>query len=546
MRLARPILSLVLALAAARPAAAQSAAPSATPAAAATALPLDFDAYVARVLRTFDVPGAAVAVVKDGRVLLARGYGVRALGRPEPVDAGTRFGIASNTKAFTATALAQLVEQGMVAWDAPVVRYLPDFALYDPWVTRELTVRDLLVHRSGLGLGAGDLLWWPASTYGRAEIARRLRYIKPATSFRSAYAYDNVLYLVAAQIIERVTGRSWEDVIRERILLPAGMTASTVRHSDAARGGNVATPHAEVGGRVRAVAPMTSDNTNPAGGINSTAADMARWMLVQLDSGRLTDSAGRARRLFTPASARELWTTVTPLPPNGPAPAGYGHLRSPVRGYALGFFTSVYRGQYQLQHSGGLPGYTSLVTMLPDARLGVTVLTNAESAEAWRAITLRAVDALLGASAPDYLALFTRLRDQDRAATAATLASARSARDTASRPSLPLARYAGRYEDAWYGDVTVALEQGRLVLRFSHTPQLVGDLEPWQHDTFVARWRDRELRADAYVTFALTPDGRIDQVKLAPASPEVDFSFDFQDLLLRPAPQPAPAVPVQP
>lgn len=519
--------------------------PAAAPAAAATpALPADFDAYVARVLRTFDVPGAAVAVVKDGRVLVARGYGVKTLGRPDPVGPGTRFGIASNTKAFTATVLAQLVEEGKVEWDAPVVRYLPDFALYDPWVTRELTVRDLLVHRSGLGLGAGDLLWWPASTYDRAEIARRLRFIRPATSFRSAYAYDNVLYLVAGQLIEKVTGQSWEDAVRTRILAPAGMTGSTVRHSDAARGGDVATPHALVGARVRPVAPMASDNTNPAGGVNSTAADMARWMLVQLDSGRVpnaTDSAGRPRRLFSPASARELWTPVTPLPAaRGAPPAGFEHLRSPVRGYALGFFTSVYRGRFQLQHSGGLPGYTSLVTMLPDARLGVAVLTNAESGEAWQAITLRAVDALLGAPAPDYLALFARQRDAGRAALAAADAGARAARDSASRPSLPLAGYAGRYEDAWYGDVAVALEDGRLVMRFGHTPQLVGDLEHWQHDTFVARWRDRELRADAYVTFALTPDGKVDQVKLAPASPDVDFSFDFQDLLLKPAPAARP------
>ncbi len=516
---------------------AASAAAQPAPATAPAALPPDFDAYVARVLQTFHVPGAAVAVVKDGRVLVAKGYGVRTLGRPEPVDAATRFGIASNTKAFTATALALLVEEGKVQWDAPVVRYLPEFALYDPWVTREITVRDLLVHRSGLGLGAGDLLWWPTSTYDRAEIMRRLRFIKPATSFRSAYAYDNVLYLVAGQLIERVSGRSWEDFVRERILLPVGMTGSTVRHSDAAQAGgaDVATPHAEVDGRVRAVTPMTSDNTNPAGGINSTAADMAKWMLVQLDSGRIDDT----RRLFTPRSARELWTTVTPMPPSEPAPAGFDYMRPRFHGYALGFFTSDYRGRFALQHAGGLPGYTSLVTMLPDARIGVAVLTNAESWEAWRAITLRVVDELLGAAPPDYVALFARL--QRGAAHAATVAAARSAgtaRDSTSRPSLPLARYAGAYEDAWYGRVDVTHEPGpnggRLVMRFAHTPQLTGDLVPWQHDTFVARWRDRELRADAYVTFALTPDGRVDQVKLAPASPDVDFSFDFQDLLLRP------------
>src|SRR5213596_214881 len=222
-------------------------------AASPTAVPRDFDAYVARVMRDFEVPGLAIAVVQDGRVLLAKGYGVRKLGDPAPVDDKTLFGIASNTKAFTATALGILVEEGKLRWDAPVIDYLPWFAMYDPYVTRELTIRDLLVHRSGLGLGAGDLLWWPTSTYDRKEIARRLRFIKPATSFRSAYAYDNVLYLVAGQLIEKVSGQSWEDFVRTRILQPVGMTGSTVRHSDAATSGNVATTHAEVDGVVKVI-----------------------------------------------------------------------------------------------------------------------------------------------------------------------------------------------------------------------------------------------------------------------------------------------------
>ena len=192
--------------------------------AAAPAVPRDFDAYVAGVMKTFEVPGIAIAIVNDGRVLVAKGYGVRRLGDPAPVDQNTLFGIASNTKAFTATALGMLVEEGKVAWDAPVINYLPWFQMYDPFVTRELTIRDLLVHRSGLGLGAGDLLWWPTSTYDRKEIARRLRYIKPETSFRSAYAYDNVLYSVAGEVIEAVSGQTWEDFVSSRILARVGMS----------------------------------------------------------------------------------------------------------------------------------------------------------------------------------------------------------------------------------------------------------------------------------------------------------------------------------
>jgi CubicO group peptidase (beta-lactamase class C family) len=500
----------------------------------APAVPRDLDAYVARVMKDFEVPGIALAVVKDGRVLLARGYGVRTLTNPAPVDERTLFGIASNTKAFTATALGILVEEGKLQWDAPVINYLPWFAMYDPFVTRELTIRDLLVHRSGLGLGAGDLLWWPTSTYDRKEIARRLRYIKPATSFRTAYAYDNVLYSVAGEVIEAVSGQTWEDFVSSRILARVGLPGRRVRHSAAAGGGggNIATPHAAVDGRVRPISPFGSDNVNPAGGINASATDIAKWMIVQLDSGRL----GEGPRLFSPRTARELWSIVTPLRPGTPPPE-LAALRANFAGYALGFFVRDYRGQKMVWHTGGLPGYVSRISMIPDQKLGIAVLTNQESGEAFEAISWRLLDHFLGAPPPltDWATAYRTLKLRGDSTVAAEERTAAAARDTASRPSLPLAKYAGTYRDAWYGDISIALENGKLVMRFSHSPSLTGDLEHFQYDTFIARWRDRELRADAYVSFALKPDGSIDQVKLAAVSPATDFSFDFQDLLLVPA-----------
>ncbi|MGE0354959.1 MAG: serine hydrolase [Gemmatimonadales bacterium] len=492
--------------------------------------PPALDANVARAMREFGVPGLSIAIVKDGRVVLAKGYGVRRLGDPAPVDADTRFGIASNTKAFTATALGLLVEEGKLEWDAPVVRYLPAFQMYDPWVTRQITVRDLLVHRSGLGLGAGDLLWWPPSTYDRPEIMRRLRFIEPATSFRSAYAYDNVLYLVAGQLIEAVSGQSWEDFVTDRILRPVGMREAVVLHSAAGQSGNVAATHARVDGKVQVVAPFLSDNTNPAGGINAGAADMARWLIAQLDSGRVGTT-----RLWSERTQRELWSLVTPIPFGTPPPS-LAPLATNFNGYALGFNVREYRGEQLVTHTGGLPGYVSRVAMLPGRKLGVAVLTNAESGAAFNAIAWYILDYYVGAKAFDWITPYAALVARGDSMASAEEAGAAAARDSMSGPSLPLPRYAGTYTDAWYGDILVREEGARLVMEFSHTPSLVGDMTHWQYDTFLVRWRDRELRADALVTFSLDADGKIAQATMRALSPATDFSFDFQDLLLRPVP----------
>lgn len=494
-----------------------------------TAVPPPLDQDAAGVMEAFEVPGLALAIVKDGAVVIAKGYGVRTLGKKEAVDGQTLFGIASNTKAFTATALGILVEEGKIGWDVPVITYLPWFRLSDPYVTKELTVRDLLVHRSGLGLGAGDLLWWPPSTYNRKEIAHRLRSIPLATSFRNAYAYDNVLYIIAGELIETITGQSWEDFVQSRILAKVGMKRSTVRHSEAGMGENVAQPHARVDGTVRRVAAFSSDNTNPAGGINSNAEDMAKWMIVQLDSGRVADGS----RLFSPATTRQLWSLVTPIPIGNPPPE-LSLLRLNFNGYGLGFGVRDYRGKKIVSHTGGLPGYVSKVVMIPELKLGVAVLTNQESGEAFEILAYRALDHYLNVPAFDWLGAFLKIRARTDSLTAAADLRAALSRDSLSRPSLPFASYAMTYTDPWYGDVIVAMESDKLRIRFSKTPSLTGNLEHWQYDTFVARWDDREVRADAFVTFTLGPDGSVEQAKMKALSASTDFSFDFQDLLLKP------------
>jgi CubicO group peptidase (beta-lactamase class C family) len=523
----RVTLAITLAWAAAAPLAAQRR-PGATttpqgPAQAAPQLPPDLDAFVTRVLQEFPTPGAALAVVRDGRTVVARGYGVRRLGGADPVTERTLFQIASNTKAFTSGALAILVEEGRLAWSDRVVDRLPWFQMSDPYVTREMTVLDLLVHRSGLGLGAGDLLWFH-SNYSREEIVRRLRWVPLATSFRSTYNYDNVLYNVAGAVIEAVSGRTWDDFVRERIFVPLGMRATTTAVTAVPPGADAASPHATVDGRLQVVPVDTGTNIGPAGDINASVGDMAKWIRVQLDSGRVDST----RHLWSPPRTAEMWTgRITTTPPRG----------ANLSMYALGWNVYDFHGYKIVTHTGGLAGMISRVMLIPQLRTGFVILTNAESS-AMGVLTNYLRDFFVGAPRADYVAQFKRsAAGFDEGAFQARLDSARN---RASRPALPLAGYAGTYRDAWYGDVTLAEEQGHLVIRFGPAPAFTGDLEHWQYETFRVRWREHYI-PDAWVTFALNPDGTIERMTMAAVSPSTDFSYDWQDLLLRPVREVRPA-----
>ncbi|HSA96206.1 MAG TPA: serine hydrolase, partial [Acidobacteriota bacterium] len=418
--------------------------------------------------------------------------------------------------------------------DGQVTRYLPWFQMYDPYVTREMTIRDLLVHRSGLGLGAGDLLLWPPTTYTRREIVGRLRFVRPATSFRSAYAYDNMLYIAAGEVIEAVSGVGWEDFVAERILRKVGMASSRPRHSAGDPAMNVAIPHA---GLESGVAPQPideNDNMNAAGGIISCAEDMAKWMLVHLNEGRLADGT----RLFSDRTERELTSLVTPVAISLP-PVELLPQRMNFRGYALGFNVNDYRGRKLVSHTGGLTGYVSRVAMVPELELGLAVLTNQESGEAYNSIIYTVLDQAMGAATVDWVNAYLKVRDRNRATSRETMTKTEAKRAAAAKYSLALADYAGAYADAWYGPIAITVEgagaAAHLVMRFAKTPGLVGDMEHWSRETFVVRWRDRTLRADAFVTFMLDPDGGIVEARMKPISPDTDFSYDFQDLLLKPA-----------
>jgi CubicO group peptidase (beta-lactamase class C family) len=495
-----------------------------------SAPPADLDSYVAASMKAFDVPGMAVAIAKDGKIVIAKGYGVRKLGEPTPVDQFTMFAIGSNTKAFTTAALATLVDAGRLSWDDPVYQRLPGFVMYDPYVSHEMTIRDLLTHRSGMGLGEGDLLFWPQSTYTRNDIIYKLRFMKPKSSFRSHYAYDNLLYMTAGQIIPAVTGISWDDYIRERIFTPLGMNHSVVSNKDFKPGDDYSAPHGRVDGKLRVLSLEDLDNVGPAGSINSCAADMAKWVLLQLNRGKFVD---REDRLFSEERSQEMWSPQTILPINDPPPP-LAALKAKFADYGLGWGLRDYHGRKLVGHTGGVGGFVSRVMLVPEESLGVVVLTNAEEDGAFDSILYHVLDHYFHVPATDWIAAFKSAEDVQEKDAAEVMKKAAAARDANSRPSLPLEKYAGTYNDAWYGPITIHYENGGLVITFDHTPTMIGDLQHWQYDTFKAHWRVRTIE-DAFVTFSLNADGSIDSAKMAAVSPLADFSFDYQDLLLKPA-----------
>lgn len=483
------------------------------------------DRLVADFMQAFGAPGVAVAMVRPGQPVLARGYGVRRMGSPGRVDADTLFGIASNSKSFVAAGIAMLVEAGKLGWDEPVIRYLPDFATSDPVVTRLMTVRDLLCHRSGLPLGAGDLMQFPLSDHSRADIYHGLRYLPFERGFRSGYAYDNILYVVAGVLIERVTGMAFEDYMTAHVLRPVGMTQAVADralvHTD-----NVVARHARLGppargmGPLKLVEPDESLAGSPAGGINASAREIALWLQTQLAHG--VTPAGR--RLWSEASATEMWTPqIVTFDGAGPTADDPGN--AVLQTYALGWFVRDYYGRRLVAHSGGLTGQVTQTALLPDQGIGVAVFTNVE--DRWSAQLRSALlDLALGEPARDWVAVARRMQAENETKLRAQAGTGDFAPPPGG-PSLPLASYAGRYRDPWYGDIVVSVAGGQLRIDFTRTPVFKSALERFGPDTF--RTRFAPGNEDAVVAFVIE-SGRPARLKLRALSPLADFSYDFQHL----------------
>jgi CubicO group peptidase (beta-lactamase class C family) len=482
----------------------------------------EIDALAEKARAAWGIPGMAVAVVKDGKILLAKGYGVREMGKAAPVDENTLFAIASNSKAFTTAMLAMLVDEKKLDWNDRVIQYLPEFQMPDAYVTRELTIRDLVSHRSGLGTFSGDLLWYQ-TTYNVDEILRRVRFLKPTNGFRAAYGYQNLMFIAAGRVLEKITGKSWARNVQERILDPLGMSRTKTSVTQLKPGENVATPHNTLDGKLRVIAYDNVDNAAPAAALNSCAADLSRWMLLQLGRGAVGE-----KRLFSERQSWEMRQPAIFMPVSDAAmrlnPTRHFSL------YGLGWAIGDYQGRRVLSHGGGLDGMISRTVLMPEENLGAVILTNSESALP-PALANQILDIMLGLAAKrdwcEEALLQSKVAEKAVAVARAGILAGRVAE---AKPSLPLSGYAGTYRCAMYGDVAVAVENGALVMRMVPAPNMIADLEYWHYDTFRIHWRDTVSYAfgPGLVTFTLDGKGVTDQLKID--QPNNDFWFYELDL----------------
>lgn len=461
----------------------------------------DFDSYAAKAMKEWKVPGMAIAIVRNDSIVFAKGYGVRKLGDPTPIDARTLFAIGSASKAFTAAAVAMMVDDGKMKLDERITTYLPGFQMFDPYATRELTVRDVLSHRSGLS--RGDMMWYGGG-YDRAEILTRVRHLKPTWSFRSNFGYQNLMYLAGGQAVAAVSGKDWDTIIRDRIFEPLGMRESFTSVRPLATHANVAQPHTEIQDVVTVVPYKNIDNIAPAGSINSSVTDMAQWVRLQLGAGKFA-----GKQLITTGSFKQLHAPHTVIRLDPPMNLFYpdAHLMA----YGLGWFLNDYKGRLAVHHGGNIDGMSALVAMLPEEMMGAVILTNLNATQLPTVIANRIFDDQLKLPPTDFSAklLKTMAALQKQGAEAA--AKVEAARVANTRPALSLDKYAGTYSDSMYGDAFVQEQNGKLTIRYG--PVFEGDLEHWHYDTFRATWHNKAL-GRSMVTFVVDGMARVAEAKI--------------------------------
>ena len=492
--------------------------------------PIDFDAALARTTQAYDSTGMVAAVSKDGTTIWQGADGLAEEGTDRPVTQDMLFPIASISKAFTTTALAILVERGSVDWDEPIRTYIPEFAMSDPWVSEHFTVRDALTHRSGLPLGAGDLLIWPDGNAEPEDVIKALPLLRPSAGFRSEYAYDNLLYVVAGEIVERVSGKSWADFVTDEILKPVGMERCVAEKTRIPAGARFVTGHERAAGADAGV-PIDerlafSETWNAAGGIWCDTAGMMKWGNFWLDGGVTEDG----KRLLNEQQVREVWQGVTPTGVNGRLrAAGLSHLSA----YALGWGTQDFAGRLLVSHGGGAPGVVSNFMIIPEENLVLFSATN-DYRGAPSTFNYHIAAGLLGRPEFDFIADWGgAFAEAEAEGTQLIADTAASAPENAAPPSVPLSAYVGTYHDPWYGDVRIRMDgPDRLFIDMGRSEILDGDLTHYDADRFAAFWPDKSLKADAFVDFTVE-NGKVTGMKMKAISDLTDFSYDFHDLDLK-------------
>lgn len=483
------------------------------------------DELVEETMKQFEVPGISVGVIKDGRVVYAKGHGVRSTTTQKPMDAETLVGIASNSKGFTCVALAMMVDEGKLNWDDPVKKYIPEFEVYDPYVSQEFTIRDLVTHRSGFPLGAGDLMFFPeGGDFTVDDVIHNMRNLKQESSFRSEFKYNNNMFIIAGEVLKRVSGLEWAEFMEQKIFPKVGMTKSKGTYNHTVNVKNKIDAHARSEGKIKQIPHDWHELANPAGGIMSNIDDMLKWADFLMEGTEMSDG----ERLLSQAQMSELWTLQTPMKPRG------GAYKSHFRGYGLGWFLSDQDGHFQVRHSGGLLGTVTQFTLLPDMKLGIVVLTNQMEGGAFVALTNAIKDSYLGYEDRNWVDIYGNYRKNwlDKNDSIKTVVFDQVDKMKKSRCILSPSRITGTYNDSWMGDFVISEKGKDIIISSIRSPRLKGVLLPYNETTMVAKWDDRSYDADVFVKFAFDKDGNAASATMEYIAPITDFSFDFHDMEL--------------
>jgi CubicO group peptidase (beta-lactamase class C family) len=491
--------------------------------------PASIDSLVQYALTKFNVAGVAVGIVKDGKIIYEKGFGVRSINNKLPVDQYTNFQIASNSKAFTTAALSILIDEGKLSWKDKVRKYLPEFKMYNDYVTENFLVEDLLCHRSGLGLGAGDLMDFPDGTdFTIQDKLTFAQHFKPVSDFRTKFDYDNQLYFIAGELIARISGMSWEEFIQTRIMTPLNMSNSAPSLKLLKDKTTLAAAHSTETGPIKVIPHFDEKINGAAGGIVSNVNDICKWMITQINKGAYGSDLGK--KLFSEERQREMWTIHTVLPTyNRP------RYNSHFTGYGLGWDLSDIKGILRVSHTGGLPGMLTSVTLIPDLKLGVVVLTNTANDGGYLFTALRntIIDRYLGLEDVGLVDMLSKNMKEDNSGTDSVVKKVWQTVAASKGVKINPADYTGVYEDKWFGKVEVFLKDKQLWFKAYRSPKLNGPMQLYKANAFAIKWEYQDMNCDAFAIFSLDEEGKAQSIKMKGISPAMDFSFDFQDLDLQ-------------